>query len=424
MSAIPRLEGEVIDQIIWELRLDMSISRIAKICHVGRDRVNDVIRAFKRGERLDHQMGRPRKATPEVISRIVTLSLTNGRLSDQALANQLHEETGCQISRQTVNSVRHSERFNFGPPKRVPKLEPWHIQCRQQFVMDWNGELFRTIKHLPIVFSDESRFCLGTDNTWTWQRRGEYFLSNMIQEEKFYRFSVMVWGAIGRNFKSDLIVCEGSIDSQRYITFLRNSQFFIQADNHFGHNNWIFQQDGATCHTSDFSLTELSKYCLPIPEWPPNSPDLNVIEVIWGIMKRRLKAERITSKTMAKEAILQEWRNLSFDTINRLVDSFETRVHMVADAGGRTIQPLLNAHKMYVPSGYLPDRPVIPLLYPWTADEDRKILELIEKFKRPNFNQLQQRWFPTRLPQMLRNRWKVLKTQKWNGGEVDFLRDS
>jgi transposase len=402
----------------------MSISRIANIVHVGRDRVHDVIRAHMRGERLDHQMGRPAKATPEIVERIVTVSMTNGRLSDQGLANLLQEEMGCQISRQTVNNVRHSQRFNFGPPKRVPNLQPYHIQSRQQFVKDWYGDVFRDIKHLPLVFSDESRFCLGTDNTWTWQRRGEYLMSNMVQEEKFYHFSIMVWGAIGKDFKSDLIVCDGSIDSERYISFLRKSEFFIQADRHFGHKRWVFQQDGATCHTSDYSMTELAKHCLPIPEWPPNSPDLNVIEVVWAIMKRRLKAERITSKAMAKDAILQEWNKLTFETINGLVESFETRLQMVADAEGQTIQPLLNANKKQVPAGYLPDRPVIPMLYPWTRNEDQKILELIEKCKRPNWQKLQMRWFPTRRPELLRIRWKVLKTQKRNEQEADFLRES
>jgi transposase len=420
MHSAARIDGQIIDQIIWELHFDFSIARISKICHVGKDRVHDVIRAFSRGQRLDHQMGRPRKLTSEIITRIVTVTLTNGSLTDQGIAKMLHDEMGCDISRQSVNNVRHSQHFDFGPPKRVPKLENWHIECRQQFALDWFGELYRDLKQLPLVFSDESRFSLGDDKKWVWQRRGEYYLANLKEEKKYY-FSIMVWGAIGKDFKSDLIVCDGNVDSEKYISFLSNSGFFTKADDHFGHFQWLYQQDGATCHTSDYSMRELCKRCIPIPFWPPNSPDLNVIEVVWAIMKRRLKTDGITSKDLAKQAIRQEWDNLSFETINGLINSFENRVRMVQDAGGMTIQPLLNARRTSVPVGYLPDRPVIPLLYPWTSDEDALIRELIEKGEQPT-RRHQQRLFPTRNPDRLRNRWKVLKTQLTNARQAVLLR--
>jgi transposase len=426
MSSARGLNPHLIDQIIWQLHPFISNRRIAKIVHVGQDRVHDVLRAYQRGQILEHEMGRPKKVTPAVMARIVSLSLSNGHLSDQMVADAIQDEMHLQISRTTVNEIRHSQRFDYGPPRKCPQLNEEHIQLRRQFVRDWReGALFRQLKQLPLVFSDESRFSFGgSDNGYTWSRRGEYLLSNMNQKPKYPPFSIMVWGAIGPYFKSPLIICDGTINSEVYINFLKN-QFFTYADLHFGHYHWLFMQDGASCHTSTFSLNELCKYCVTIPFWPPNSPDLNPIEVVWGIMKRRLKADGIRTRNEAVQVLLQEWDKLTFGTINGLVNSFETRVQMVEQADGQTIQPLLSANKNSVPAGYLPDRPVVPLLYPWTEAEDQRIRQLIEEYatsgKTPVYKQLAARFFPTRDPRLLKNRWKVLKTKKLNEQRDDFL---
>ncbi len=51
----------------------------------------------------------------------------------------------------------------------------------------------------------------------------------------------------------------------------------------FGRRKWIFQQDGATIHTTKENMKWLSEN---VPEfidkkdWPGSSPDLNVIECL------------------------------------------------------------------------------------------------------------------------------------------------
>ena len=66
-----------------------------------------------------------------------------------------------------------------------------------------------------LFFSAESRFILGDDKRWVWRRRGENNSSISSKEEK-YPPSIMVYGAIGVNYKSKLVIVPGSIDSCKY----------------------------------------------------------------------------------------------------------------------------------------------------------------------------------------------------------------
>lgn len=156
-----RNDGQFVDQMIWNLHAYLSNRKIAKTIHVGQDRVRDVIREWSRGRRIEHQMGRPKKVTPDVISQIIALSLANGGLSDQSVADAISEDMGVHIARTTVNGIRHDERFDFGPPRKCQNLNADQIMLRRQFVREWTEGEFGQLRHMPLVFSDESRFCFG-----------------------------------------------------------------------------------------------------------------------------------------------------------------------------------------------------------------------------------------------------------------------
>lgn len=61
-----------------------------------------------------------------------------------------------------------------------------------------------------------------------------------------------------------------------------------------------FQHDGAPSHTSTDTKDWLRDYKnVKVVEWPSRSPDLNLIENIFGVIKKRLKAEdRLNVRTM------------------------------------------------------------------------------------------------------------------------------
>ena len=43
---------------------------------------------------------------------------------------------------------------------------------------------------------------------------------------------------------------------------------------------------------------------------PPQSPDLNVIELLWDFLKRKVKERRPTSKSRPKQVLTEEWHKI------------------------------------------------------------------------------------------------------------------
>ncbi len=73
------------------------------------------------------------------------------------------------------------------------------------------------------------------------------------------------------------------------------------ADQLFKNADFIFQQDLSPAHTAKSTKSWLNDHGL---DWPVNSPDLNPIENIWGIVKRKIRNKRPKKMQMS-------WRPLS-----------------------------------------------------------------------------------------------------------------
>jgi hypothetical protein len=57
-------------------------------------------------------------------------------------------------------------------------------------------------------------------------------------------------------------------------------------------DGYILQQDNARTQTSRITNEFFKKYRLVVLKWSVGSPDLNPIENLWAIMKRKLERPR------------------------------------------------------------------------------------------------------------------------------------
>jgi hypothetical protein len=119
----------------------------------------------------------------------------------------------------------------------------------------------------------------------------------MANQRKFPE-SVMIWGAIGLDYKSGCFHCSHAMDSDEYHSILLRSEFVENLNDRYGAFGWYFMHDGASAHTSRATADFLKVRCLVLPEWPPNSPDLNPIKI--GYYERTRQEARFPNQSRTR----------------------------------------------------------------------------------------------------------------------------
>jgi DUF1009 family protein len=70
--------------------------------------------------------------------------------------------------------------------------------------------------------------------------------------------------------------------------------------------------------------------------WPPDSPELNSIQCLWGTMKRRLSWSDIRKRGDTTQAVKIVWQLLGEDSIDALVRSLANHIQEMKDTKGKT----------------------------------------------------------------------------------------
>ena len=103
-------------------------------------------------------------------------------------------------------------------------------------------------------------------------------------------------------------------------------------------------QDGAKIHTSKHTMEVLRKKAVKLlPDWPPYSPDLNVIENVWSMLKKSLK-KKYRSEGLPKDndAFFKDasffYKELCNKHVDKLFSSMEKRLQMVVKQKGERIK--------------------------------------------------------------------------------------
>ncbi len=71
-----------------------------------------------------------------------------------------------------------------------------------------------------------------------------------------------------------------------------------------------------------------------VMDGPSMSPDLNPIEHMWGILKRKVEKHHMSYIQQLRDIIMEEWKRMPATTCAALVNSMPRRIKAVLDNNG------------------------------------------------------------------------------------------
>ena len=157
-------------------------------------------------------------------------------------------------------------------------------------------------------------------------------------------FSLMLWGAIWRGGRSEIIFMERDFESPKN-GYSSNSYISALEDGLLPHYTpgKFFQQDNAKIHVSAKTKTWFENHGIWVIDWPVHSPDMNPIEHVWkalkGILHRLHPEVHLLKKNQADIELLKGWIREAWSLvpqslIDTLIDSMPQRVTALRWAKG------------------------------------------------------------------------------------------
>ncbi len=145
--------------------------------------------------------------------------------------------------------------------------------------------------------------------------------------------SVMIWAAMSSAGVGPLCFLKSTVNTAIYQEILEH--FMLpSADKLYGDADFIFQQDLAPAHTAKGTKSWFNDHGVTVLDWPANSPDLNPIENLWGIVKRKMRNTRPNNADDLKAAIKATWASIPPQQCHKLITSMPRRIEAVIKAKG------------------------------------------------------------------------------------------
>ena len=259
------------------------------------------------------------------------------------LQHQRFVAGGMKMSRSTFVGRMKDLGYASYSPARKPALNDKQRGNRLKWCqerVDWTPDQWRSV-----IWSDESRFMLvGNDGGIRVVRKaGERYLEqHVLHTHKFGKGSIMVWGCFWAGGLGPLVTLTGTVNQEKYVDCLANNflpwyQKLVEGNQ----REYIFQEDGAPCHTGGYTTWYKRKRCdvKSFDFWPAQSPDLNPIEHLWAYIAHKLRDKRGELANLAQlEAFVHKtWSEIPSQILESLISSMPERYRaVVANNGGTT----------------------------------------------------------------------------------------
>lgn len=256
-----------------------TIDEIARIYQIHRDTVGTTFDKWKRdgiaGLFDDPRSGRPSKLSDDEADEAVKLLKEEPRSIKKALA-ATREKTGKEISEWTLKRIAKNAELRWKRMRRSVKgrRDQGEFERVQEEITALHEQ--EAAGEVGLYYFDESGFSLTPDVPYAWQAVGETI---EIPSSRSKRLNVLGFCNKQQDFHATTV--QGYVDSEIVIACFDQ---FCDTIN----KKTIVVVDNASMHTSSKfkgKLREWEENGLIVKYLPTYSPELNLIEIVWRLIK-------------------------------------------------------------------------------------------------------------------------------------------
>ena len=238
----------------------------------------------------------------EVLNFIDAEMERNDELTAPHLRKKINENFHCDFSESKVKRIRKKLGWVqtgtkycqlIREPNRVKRLE-FAIKCLEE------RESFN-----DVIFTDECSVHMENHAKLSFRRKWE---PPKMKGRPKHPYKVHIWAGISKRGATKVLIFTGNMDAQFYTEHIlkRTLLPFIREKFADGHR---FQQDNDPKHTSRLAKGFMEREGINWWKTPPESPDLNPIELLWHEMKHFLRTiAKPNTKDELVAGITRFWR--------------------------------------------------------------------------------------------------------------------
>ena len=317
--------------IVEHLNSGESNTKIARDVRCSEGSVRYLRQKWHKTGSIDDRVrsGRPKALNKQDDKQLVNLIHKKRNETAAELKDVMERKTGKSVCERTIRNERRELDFHPVHPQKRPDLTEVHKQKRLEFAQvnqrtDWKY----------VVFDDESHFSTNIHGSVVWIQKGEPRPYEYISQ---YKYHTSVWTAISWNKKFPLCFYKRNLDSPFYISILKDCLVRRWPKRTYNRLYYL-AHDNATSHMTQETSQFLADHNIPVLlDWPPNTPELNPVDKLWGSIKEYVREKRPRNQAQLENTIEEAWNAIPQSTIQNWILHNKTVCQQLIDNQGATI---------------------------------------------------------------------------------------